>query len=355
MRRNELPAALAAANPITPAEELSPSLERAAFALGDAILSYRDDEVVQPAPDHRRDPDRQASRGRRDRPTPRLALGALALAAVVIIGLLIGLPDGGHGGDRVAGVLDNVAAAAAAQPSAAADLPYSFLKTREMSVVTTVAHRKAWSVFESKTREEWAAEDGSGSLRVVADKPRFVGPRDRAEWEAAGKPNFLAHGFEGGQTEDHAVPAGTLGGSIEGLPTDPGMLATRLRGEAEGHHGQVPVAAATLDLIAEDLRDPDASPELRQALYEAAEQVPGIEYLGEKTDPEGRSGDAVGVTSSYSGAPEVYSLIFDPKTGEVLATETTLLAPAGFADSQGSLVLAATVYLDSRKVEQTGA
>jgi hypothetical protein len=319
MRRNEIPAALAAANPITPAEDVNPSLEGAAFALAEAILSYRADDVIPPAPDPRRDPDRHASRGRRDRHTPRLALGALALAAVVIIGLLIGLPGGGHGGDRVAGVLDNVAAAAAAQAPTAADLPYSYLKTREISVATTVADRKTWSVYESKAREEWAAEDGSGRVRIVADRPRFVGPRDRAEWEAAGKPNFLTHGFEAYVEEDHTVPAGTLGGSSKGLPTDPGALATRLRGEAEHGHGDVPVTAATLDLIAEDLRDPDASPELRQALYEAAEQVPGIEYLGEKTDPEGRSGDAVGVTSSYSGGPQLCSLIFDPKTGEVLA------------------------------------
>ena len=112
----------------------------------------------------------------------------------------------------------------------------------------------------------------------------------------------------------------------------------RLRAKAGIEHGTTPVNAATLELIAEELRDPGASPRLRRALYEAAKLIPGVEYLGEVTDPAGRRGVAVGIAGSHSGDPVRYSMIFDPETSQVLATETTSRAT----------LLRARVYLKAR-------
>ena len=103
-------------------------------------------------------------------------------------------------------------------------------------------------------------------------------------------------------------------------------------------------------MIGEVLRDPAAAPELRAALYEAATKISGIEYLGEAADPIGRHGAAVGVTSTYSGGRTLYSLIYDPQTSEVLATETTALEPVSFADAEAPLVTSATIYLSSRAI-----
>jgi hypothetical protein len=104
------------------------------------------------------------------------------------------------------------------------------------------------------------------------------------------------------------VLVGLPGGGLEELPTTAAALATHLRFEAKGDHGEASVAAATLRLIAEDLRNPAASPALRGALY---------------------------------------SLIFDPETGKVLATETTPLADSGSAPH----LLSAQVYLESQGIE----
>src|SRR6185437_15590342 len=93
-----------------------------------------------------------------------------------------------------------------------------------------------------------------------------------------------------------------------------------------------------------------ASPAFRQALYEAAKRVPGISYLGERTDPAGRRGIAVGVPGKTAGAPVVYSMIFDPATSQVLATEMTSRAREG-ADPRGPRLLRARVYLRSRGIE----
>jgi hypothetical protein len=281
---------------------------------------------------------------------PKLALAAVAVAAVAILVVLISLPGGDGGSDRLADALDGAAVAAASQSPPGVGRPYTYLKTREVSVNTTAADQRSWKVVQSTTREEWVTRDAAGRLRVVVGPSRFVDSGDRAEWEGAGRPTFLTLGF-GGRTEERWLAAGTLRGGIDELPTDPAALARRLRAEASLAHGELPVAATTLGLIAEDLRNPGASPELRQALYRAAKRVPGIHYLGEVTDPADRPGIAVGVTSSHSGSPILYSLIFDPRTSEALATETTALDPTGPGAPAGRTLQRATVYLDSRGIE----
>jgi hypothetical protein len=297
----------------------------------------------------------RAQRGRRRRlRLPKLALGGVAAVAVAAVLLLvIGLPGGGGGSgggsDRLAGTLDSAAQAAASQPGAGAERPYTYLKTQEVSVNTTDVDQRSWRTYQSTTREEWVTRDGSGRLRVVAGPSRFVGSGDRAEWEGAGRPNFLLLGF-GKRTERRWLAAGMLRGGVEKLPTEPAALAARLREEAEAGHGELPVPAATLGLIAEDLRNPVASPRLRRALFQAAKLVPGMRYLGKETDPGGRSGIAVGITIARPGGPTVYSMILDPRSAEVLATEMTSPATTGSADGEAPTLLRATVYLESRRI-----
>jgi hypothetical protein len=287
-----------------------------------------------------------------DPPRRRRSLGlgwaaAAAVAVAVLVAVLALTAGGGGEEDHLSAALDAAAARAASAPSAAGAQPYTYLKTREISVRTTDADRRSWNVDQSTTREEWVTPDGSGRLRIVAGPSRFVGSGDRVEWEGAGRPQFLTLGF-GGRTEDRWISAGQLRGRVVSLPIEPGALAVRLTEEAADAQGEGPLAAATLQLVAEDLRNPVASPELRRALYEAAKRIPGIEYLGELTDPDGRSGVGIGVTSSNAGYPQLYSLIFDPDTSQVLATETTALPGSGADEPAGPTLLRATVYVEAR-------
>lgn len=337
---------LRALDPVGNANLDQPLWDPTASELLESILASEPQAPAQPTP-----PQSQRARRRRIR---KRVLVPFAVAAVAALALVIGLPGGGGNRDRATVALTNVANAAAAQTPPVTDLPYLYLKTESTFVNTTVLKEGSWSVYHSETREEWAAKDGSGRLHAVDAPPRFVGPGDRAAWEAAGSPNFLPSGFTG-HSEERTVPAGTFTNGVSDLPTDPNALAKVLREEAEGSQGSVPVTARTLDLIAEDLRNPAASPELRKALYEAATQIPGIEYLGKATDSAGRRGVAVGVTSSYSGGPTLYSLIYDPNTSEVLATEEKALEKVGFADSETPMLLGATVYLDSGAVESSSS
>ncbi|HVW46373.1 MAG TPA: CU044_5270 family protein [Solirubrobacterales bacterium] len=278
------------------------------------------------------------------RALPGLVLGAAVAAAILVAVLILG---GGREEDHLAAALDSVAARAESQPSPAGAKPYTYLKTREISVSTTDADQRSWNVDQATTREEWVTPDGSGRLRIVAGPSRFVGSGDRVEWEGAGRPQFLTLGF-GGHTEDRWISAGQLRGRVAELPTQPASLADCLVEEAAVARGEAPLAAATLQLIAEDLRNPVATPRLRRALYEAAGLVPGVEYLGERTDPDGRAGIAIGVVGSVGGAPRLYSLIFDPDTSQVLATETTALSRRGAGEPAGPTLLRATVYEEAR-------
>jgi hypothetical protein len=263
---------------------------------------------------------------------PKLVLAGSAVAAIVVAVLLLGSSSGGGDGggrpDRLAGALQQAAALAGSQPSVGVDRPYSYLKTREQSVDIDVVADRSWHVSQVTTREEWMTPDGPGRMRIVAGPSRFVGAGDRAEWEEAGRPGFLALGF-GSRTEVHWIAGDVMRRRVEDLPTDPAALIVRLRREAQAERGEFPLAAATLQVIAEDLRSPAASPQLRGALYEAAGLVPGIRYFGARTDAEGRDGVAIGVTGLGPDGKAQFALTFDPETTRPLATEAILPTGAG--------------------------
>ncbi|HJZ35673.1 MAG TPA: CU044_5270 family protein [Solirubrobacterales bacterium] len=330
-------------DPVAPGELDGAAETDAAAGMLARIVATDPDAAAGPAPADQRPALPEVDVPRRRRRPLGLALGAATAVAVAVLVAVLALSGGGSEEDHLSAALDAAGARAAAAPSAAGAKPFTYLKTREISVRTTDADRRSWNVDQSTTREEWVTPDGSGRLRIVAGPSRFVGSGDRVEWEGAGRPQFLTLGF-GGRTEDRWISAGQLRGRVVSLPTEPGALAVRLTEEAADEGGEGPLAAATLQLVAEDLRNPVASPELRRALYQAAKRIPGIEYLGEVTDPDGRNGVGIGVTSSNAGYPQLYSMIFDPDTSQVLATETTALPGSGADEPAGPTLLRATVY-----------
>lgn len=263
------------------------------------------------------------ARGSRLRSIPVfVALTAVAIALIVI---LIGLPGGE---ERVEDGVDAAlgqAASAAVRSTPVANLPYTYLETRQLATEMGPTGGHSASLVRRTTRQEWVGWDGSGRLRIATAVP--------------------GSGAEP-RSEDRWIETGLLDTGVEELPIGPAPLAARLREEARRERGGIPLPAAILDLIATDLRSPVATPALRRALYRAAALTPGIEYLGPTVDPEGRRGVAVGVTGPYRGVPARYSLIFDPGTSRVLATETTALDPDAGAGAGKSLI--ATIYLDSR-------
>lgn len=327
-------------------EELHPHCDSTAERLLEAIISSESTQA-----DGRSS--RRHPRFGRKLPSKRVLAAAAAVGIAVLAAVAIGLPNDVGGNHTARAELQKAADAAASQPVESAQSPYLFLKTKFTSVDTSVGHGKTWSTYHSEVREEWVAADGSGRRRAVEQPARFVGRADREGWEAAGKPQVLPDGVE--VTED-SLPPGGFGEGVGSedpsrLPTDPSALAKRLQQDAEAAGGNVPVAARTLDLIGEVLRNPAAEPELRAALYEAAALVPGVEYLGQMTDIVGRHGVAVGLTSSYSGGRTLYALIYDPNNSKALASEEIAQEQPSFADTEAPYVISATIFLSSERVD----
>ncbi len=296
--------------------------------------------------------------------TPRTSISvarrpALVAAAVVLLALtalVVGLPGGGDQGPRGGlAVLDRVAAAAAEHPAPGAALLYGYLKTRGTYVDTSVYGGEAWSNYHSEVAETWVAPDGSGRRRTASFVPGFVSPADREAWERAGKPQFLAHGW-GRHVGTESFGPGSFaandayGADLSDLPTDPEELSQWLLDRTATSSNGFPLSVRTLTLVAELLQNPFAPPDLRAALYEAEALVPGIENLGPARDLLGREGISVGARSANSGAPTVYSLIVDPDTGAVLATEEKQLrAPSALPELDEPLVVSSTAYLESKR------
>ena len=295
----------------------------------------------------------------------RRYLVAVPLVAILVAILVAGLPGGNEGARSTLPVLARVAQAAAAQTPLDGDLPYLYLKTQSTYTDTSVANGESWSVQMPTTQEEWIAKDGSGRVRTISGPPNWVGTADREAWEAAGRIPFLAHGWRRYAGEESVPPgyfrnAAPDGTPLAELPTDATALSTWLEHvvhdpRAGGGAGNgFSAAVRTLTVAAEILNNPLASPQLRAALYEAEGLVPGVEYLGRATDQAGRQGIAVGAESANSGAPTVYSLVFDPKTSKVLATQQTILkAPAALPD-EGYPRTESTLYLESGATRSLG-
>jgi hypothetical protein len=310
---------------------------------------------------------RAAPRRMRPRFTNRGRFVALSgLVAVALALMVVGLPGGGKRKPPVLPALARVAEAAAEQPGADTDLPYTYFKVRDMGISTSEANGQTWSVYTSSIEERWVGKDGSGRRRDIGAAPVWASPADRQAWEAAGGTSRFpieesAHAeeavFRGGCRARLYLGRWLSASELTEIPTDPEDLAAWLEDRVTDPHGGAgagngfSIAVRTLALTSEILTDPLASPKLRAALYEAEGLIPGIEYFGRTKDAIGRPGVAVGAESANSGAPSRYSLIFDPKTSKVLASETTMLKPpSAMPNLPTPVVSEAKLFLESGDV-----
>jgi hypothetical protein len=166
-----------------------------------------------------------------------------------------------------------------------------------------------------------------------------LSPRDRERWIERGRPN-LKDPIWSGPIE----PAEPLR-----LPDDADALYERLERESAGHPEGVQEEIFTL--VGDALREATATQAQRAALYEVAARIPGVDLLGEVTDPAGREGTAVAMEHSEDG--ELQTLIFDPVTSELLAEEQRTLARNPYGYPEGTVIGYATHHnaavVDSRR------
>ncbi len=307
-------------------------------------------------------PTRQrAARGRR----PGFGAGrrrvgaAVAIAAVVVVGVLAMVGWLPAGGDH-SGPLDVPAASAAVALERAAQVAmhsssvvpsrgqFGFVRVRTGSVGgmgrAAGPTQPSWNVWlrTSEIESDWYGANGSGRERIVRTSTSFLTRHDRAIAQAHGMtlPRLLATSpptIDGAFAPRTLQTAGFLPyWQVGRLPTNPdalrrafdqlilasdhgpgrGALMRQLRADPAGLFGP----------ISQFLLLP-TSPQLRAALFRVLAGLPGVQLLGRQRDRLGRSGIAVAVTH---GNPERVraELLFDPATSNLLQTQTVLLGNA---------------------------
>jgi hypothetical protein len=236
--------------------------------------------------------------------------------------------------------------------------PGQFLYIKERDAYTTSvldARGGPFSAVLPTTRETWMGRDGSGRFveRATA-APRFLGPRDRKRWEAAGHPQ-LGDGAGGPQAtsfDDHGFGAGAHTLTYEQLVALPsaGEAMYRRLIELAGDAGPSPDAEA-FTIIGDLLRSAPVPPAVRAGLYRAAAYIKGVRYAGEVKDALGRRGLALELRTP-SGRDR---LIFDPASSQILAEETVLSKRIDTMDARPGDVVGSRVVLEEAVVDSPRA
>jgi hypothetical protein len=267
----------------------------------------------------------------------RILVPALALLALGVAAALIGVGRHGANAASAAPFLQKTANTARRQPPTTPLAKGEFQYTK--SVVAYLSGGNGWQALSPGVRETWLGPTG-GHFHESWGRPIFLTVADRQSWIAAGRPQVSPPADSG-----DLPPRKPLD-----LPTDPDELYQTLHDKAVGNSNGAESEMVTE--IGDALREQDASPALRAALYEVASRIPGIELIGPVTDRIGRHGIAVAYSSHPSD--EQHVLIFDPKTSMLLGEEYHELAGNDYGYPPGTVTGYAT-YVRTGVVDRIGA
>jgi hypothetical protein len=280
-----------------------------------------------------------------------LMLGGLTLASLCVataVALLVSsfVPGSPTRPTSAAAVtLAHLADVAAAQPPTDPPGPGQYQYTQSESTYQDCDEdQPAYCYNMPQQRQFWLGADGSGRILETSGTPTFVTPADQAAWVAHGSP-AISTAPSDTTFGPHTLSDGP--GDLATLPTDPTQLGALL--SARKIEGGPPGPAEDFVQVGDLLRETDASPALRSALYQVAEKITGVTLLGTVTDHDGRSGIGIGRVNT-DGEEFVY--IFDPHTSALLGEEDIATRPgAGYQGATAGTVLDWAVYLSSGIVD----
>jgi hypothetical protein len=298
---------------------------------------------------------------------PRFALPAVAvICAAVAATVLALLPAGESGGPSTAAaaVLLQAARTAAGQPATAPPGPNQFIYTKIKASwagitegLTKVHHKGSKRPrfvgpshlvaiqFRPITREDWIRPDGSGRSREVGGHLQFLRESDRAYAY-----KHYSRKYIDGYTDiwKHG-PGRPNYNELSKLPTDPAQLKPLI--ENRSVEAGPPGNFETFQIIGDLLRDTDAPPALRSALYTIASQLSGVRLIGPTRDQLGRPGTGV----AYDFGGQRNELIFDPRTSGLLAEQTSVTRRSQDYPFRPGTLISWTAYLASGVVNSDTA
>jgi hypothetical protein len=227
---------------------------------------------------------RQLAARRRRRRLPWLAVPMVAVAALALFFIVPGTPEQPLSGRSI------LLAAAGTAASTSSDGTYWHVK----------------KLYDGTRQTElWATRDGRA---WISENGRVTRVKDRSPFSMAGRDLTYAQ--------------------IRDLPADPAALRERVA-------AMLPDAGLLADALGGLLWTKPSPPAVRAAAYRALADLPGVHYLGDRTDTRGRSGEAFSF-GLPSGARR--TLIIDPLTSQVLSStddragRTEIVLIAGWTD-----------------------
>lgn len=266
------------------------------------------------------------ARQRRRRLTLRASI-ACAAAGGLAASLLSGLP--GTQASAAAIVLNRAAAAAARGHEVVLRRgDYLYTKTRSFSISVYGVNDIGIYTENVVTTQTWEKANGAGKTITDSGPRRFL-PGSRARWIAAGKPAIALHGGRtvtwASKPSDRIPPD-----NLSHLPTDPAALMLAI---VQGKTGLSDVTGdiedpsspgGTFAAAAIILEGPSVggSPALRSALFKVMASVPGDRVLGRERSRSGRSGIAIQAPPVGKGVREIWKIIVDPRSGQILEFDT---------------------------------
>jgi hypothetical protein len=287
---------------------------------------------------------------RSGRAVGRVALataGAVAAATLLLVVLLPGPPGSpARPTGAAAATFGRLARVAGSQPPSSTPAPGQYQYTESQAayedcVATTTS---SYCYLMPQQRQIWIGTDGSGRILEAFGTPSFLSAVDHDAWLDAGSPTLTS-----GPSDTTFARGGLTDGptNLSSLPVDPNVLAAELSGRKI--EGGPPGPAEDFVQIGDLLRETDASPVLRAALFEVAEQIPGVKVLGNTSDHAGRTGIGVARVGE-DGVEQIY--VFDPNTSALLGEETIATrAGAGGPGIAAGTVLGWAAYLRSGVVD----
>ncbi len=330
----------------------------------------------------------------------RLLFAGAALGAAALAGVLVLSSGPTAQPASAAEVLHRAAAAASEMPATSVPGPGQFLFRKEQQLEieawrhplppegadvpvagsgATMSGPDAFNALIPRTIESWTGQNGGGRSREVAGTPRFWSSAEEAHWKAAGSPlppPFDAEyqqryrtAFRGAlELGPRVVDMETRGWGnfnfpdTSRLPSEPKALRHAVEGneiEVVGFNLMYGKARhldteQTMEELINVLLEGEPTPALQAAIFDALAELPGMSVDAEATDGLGRHGDAIQLRVR-KGVREEY--IFNPTSGEVLASRGVLVDPAAAVSSIDELPAGTTIserdYIEEATVDST--
>lgn len=278
-----------------------------------------------------------------------MAVAAAGAAAIVVTVALPGAPAI-RPRPGVAAAFRHLSLLADGQSAPAAPGPGQFQYTKSTALVVNCGYEAdgrshGYCVSYRDNREIWIGSDGSGRIKERFWDPKFPTPHDRKVWIEAGRLSLRVT-----PSDDKFGPHQLVLGprNLLTLPTDPAKLAALIT--ERKIEGGPPGPAEDFVQVGDLLRESDAPPALRAALFQVAAGIPGVRLL---VRGDGVGHDQIGVAyvdrMPDTGQIRKTELIFSRKTAALDIERTVLVDPA----TGKTTVPDWTVYLASGVVDST--